>query len=80
MIILISILIVIILFLIKAIHIESNIGVNIALITFISSFYSLFNIMEKRYYNKFVDSPYHLMYVIGLFATILILVYEKRKF
>ena len=76
MIILISILIVIILFLIKAIHIESNIGVNIALITFISSFYSLFNIMEKRYYNKFVDSPYHLMYVIGLFATILILVYE----
>ena len=76
MIILISILIVIILFLIKAIHIESNIGVNIALITLISSFYSLFNIMEKRYYNKFVDSPYHLMYVIGLFATILILVYE----
>ena len=76
MIILISIMIVIILFLIKAIHIESNIGVNIALITFISSFYSLFNIMEKRYYNKFVDSPYHLMYVIGLFATILILVYE----
>ena len=76
MIILISILIVIILFLIKAIHIESNIEVNIALITFISSFYSLFNIMEKRYYNKFVDSPYHLMYVIGLFATILILVYE----
>ena len=76
MIILISILIVIILFLIKAIHIESNIGINIALITFISSFYSLFNIMEKRYYNKFVDSPYHLMYVIGLFATILILVYE----
>ena len=76
MIILISILIVIILFLIKAIHIESNIGVNIALITFISSFYSLFNIMEKRYYNKFVDSPYHLMFVIGLFATILILVYE----
>ena len=75
MIILISILIVIILFLIKAIHIESNIGVNIALITLISSFYSLFNIMEKRYYNKFVDSPYHLMYAIGLFATILILIY-----
>ena len=76
MIILISILIVIILFLIKAIPIESKIGINIVLITIVSSFYSFFNIMEKRYYNKFVDSPYHLMYVIGLFATILILVYE----
>jgi hypothetical protein len=32
--------------------------------------------MEKRYYNKFVDSPYHLMYAIGLFAIILILIYE----
>jgi hypothetical protein len=76
MIILISILIVIILFLINAIHIESKIGINIVLITIISSFYSFFNIMEKRYYNKFVDSPYHLMYAIGLFATILILIYE----
>ena len=76
MIILISILIVIILFLIKAIPIESKIGINIVLITIVSSFYSFFNIMEKRYYNKFVDSPYHLMYAIGLFATILILIYE----
>ena len=35
-----------------------------------------FNVLEKRYYNKFMDSPYHLMFVIGLYAIGIILIYE----
>ena len=61
----ISILVVIILYLI---HTSNNkLLINIVFIIITSSLYALFNIMEKKYYNIFMDSPYHLMFIIGLF-------------
>ena len=74
-IILISILIVIILFLIK-VSLTSEFYLHLIFILFVSSFYSLFNILEKKYYNIYMDSPYHLMFVIGLFSLILTTIYE----
>ena len=70
----ISILVVIILYLI---HTSNNkLLINIVFIIITSSLYALFNIMEKKYYNIFMDSPYHLMFIIGLFGIVLILLYE----
>ena len=74
-IILISILIVIILFLIK-VSLTSDFYLHLIFILFVSSFYSLFNILEKKYYNIYMDSPYHLMFEIGLFSLILTTIYE----
>jgi hypothetical protein len=42
----------------------------------ITLFFALFNAFEKRYYNKYMDSPYHLMFVIGAYALTLIIIYE----
>ncbi len=46
------------------------------LLLFTGSFYSLFNILEKRYYNKYIDSPYHFMFVIGLISLCILIPYE----
>jgi len=43
---------------------------------FTSSLYSLINILEKRYYNKFMDSPYHFMFIIGLISLCILIPYE----
>jgi len=43
---------------------------------FTSSLYSLFNILEKRYYNKYMDSPYHFMFIIGLISLCILIPYE----
>ena len=74
-IIVISILIVIILFLIKDENTE-NIFLNLLIVIVVTGLYALYNVFEKKYYNKYMDSPYHLMFMIGLFALILILIYE----
>ena len=71
----ISISIVMILFLIKKEQ-EENMWKKILVIIFVSSLYSLFNTLEKHYYSRYIGSPYHLMFVIGLFAIILTAIYE----
>ena len=43
---------------------------------FTGSFFSLFNILEKRYYNKYMDSPYNFMFIIGLISLIILIPYE----
>ena len=40
------------------------------------SSYSLFNTLEKKYYNIYMDSPYHFMFVIGLISLSLLIPYE----
>ena len=77
----ISILIVIILYLINNFikdtdENKENLFINLILILITSSLYAIFNIMEKKYYNFFLDSPYHLMFKVGLIGLILILFYE----
>ena len=73
----ISILVVIIVYLIN--YKRENILIiliNLVFIIITSSLYALFNTMEKKFYNIFMDSPYHLMFIIGLFGIIIILLYE----
>ena len=43
---------------------------------FIMSLYSLYDVLEKKYFNKFMDSPYHLMYIIGIISLCILLIYE----
>ena len=38
--------------------------------------FAVYNVVEKRYFNKYMDSPYHYMFVFGLISTIIILLYE----
>ena len=71
----ISTIIIIILFFIKD-EISKNIFVNIIFIIFVTGLFSLYNVMEKKYYNIYMDSPYHLMFVSGVYSLILILLYE----
>ena len=49
---------------------------NIIIIILITGFYALFNVLEKKYFNQYMDSPYNLMFFIGVFSLILILLYE----
>ena len=49
---------------------------EIGLMALIYSLYALYNVLEKRYFNKYMDSPYHLMFFIGVISLIMILLYE----
>ena len=46
------------------------------LLLFTGSLYSLFNILEKKYYNIYMDSPYHFMFIIGLTSLCILIPYE----
>ena len=74
-IIIVSILIVMILFLIKD-NITGSIFLNLLMIIIVTCFFSLYNALEKKYFIKYMDSPYHLMFMVGLYALSLILFYE----
>ena len=49
---------------------------NLVIILGIVIFYSLYNNLEKRYFNVYMDSPYYLMFVIGAMSICLIFPYE----
>ena len=49
---------------------------NFSLVLILTALYSLFDVLAKKYYNLFMDSPYHFMFIIGLFSSIPILLYE----
>ena len=55
---------------------NSNLAINILIMAVIMIFFAVFNVVEKRYFNKYMDSPYHYMFVVGLISTIIILLYE----
>ena len=38
--------------------------------------YSLFDVLGKKYYNTYMDSPYHLMFVVGVISLSLLILYE----
>ena len=50
--------------------------VNFAFVILVTALYSLFDVLEKKYYNLFMDSPYHFMFILGLYSSIAILLYE----
>ena len=54
----------------------SNIVVNFVLMFVILSLYAAYNVLEKKYFNIYMDSPYHLMFIVGLISLIVILFYE----
>ena len=49
---------------------------DMGLMAVIYTFYALFNVLEKRHYNIYMNSPYHLMFFIGLLSVIILLIYE----
>ena len=55
---------------------NSRLHINIAIMFIIYTIYALYNVVEKRYFNKFLDSPYHYMFVVGFISIIIILLYE----
>jgi len=55
---------------------SKNLLFNSFYLLFMASFYSLFNILEKRYYNIYMDSPYYFMFVIGLISLSIVIPYE----
>ena len=55
---------------------DKNLLFSSFFLLFTGSFYSLFNILEKRYYNKYMDSPYHFMFIIGLISLSILIPYE----
>ena len=64
-----------ILFFIKE-DISLGVLTNIVVIVIVTFLFSLFNVLQKKYYNIYMDSPYHFMFIIGLFGMSLILLYE----
>ena len=55
---------------------DKNLLFNTLFLLIIGSLYSLFDILEKRYYNKYMDSPYHFMFIIGLISLSILIPYE----
>ena len=74
-IIVISVVTITILFFIKD-DLTLNVFTNIIIIMIVTCLFPLFNILQKKYYNIYMDTPYHFMFIIGLFAMSLILLYE----
>ena len=55
---------------------NSNLPINILIMAVIMVLFAVYNVVEKKYFNKYMDSPYHYMFVVGLISTIIILLYE----
>lgn len=55
---------------------NSNLAANMGIMFVILSLYALYNVLEKKYFNKYMDSPYHMMFCIGFISLIFILLYE----
>ena len=75
-IILISIIIIIIIIFAEKSYLSKYDFLNYAPKIIITVFFSLFNVLGKKYYNIFIGSPYYFMFILGLFSLILILLYE----
>ena len=54
--------------------------IKIILIVIVTCLFALFNTLEYKYFDKYLDTPYHLMFIMGLISSILILIYEIITF
>ena len=72
----ISIIIVIIITFVKKHNFTGYDVLYLFLVIIVTALFTLFNVLEKKYYNSFMDSPYHFMFMVGVFASTLILLYE----
>ena len=55
---------------------NSNMVLNFLLMAIILSLYAVYNTLEKSYFNTYMDSPYHLMFVVGAISLVFIVLYE----
>ena len=55
---------------------NSHIAINCLLMAIILSLYAVYNTLEKKYFNTFMDSPYHLMFIVGAYSLVFIILYE----
>ena len=72
----INIIIVIIITFIRKLKFTGEEFLNLALVIIVTALFTLFNALEKKYYNLYMGSPYHFMFMVGLFSSTLILLYE----
>ena len=49
---------------------------NYATVIIITGLFALNNYLEKKYFNIYMDSPYHFMFMLDLFLLIIIFLYE----
>ena len=42
----------------------------------ITALFSLYNTLEKKYFNQFMDSIYHLMFIVGSICATILIIYE----
>ena len=56
---------------------STNLFINSLFLILIAGLYSLFDVLCKKLYNSFYDSPYHFMFVIGLMSLSILFLYES---
>ena len=56
---------------------RDNLFINSLYLILVVCLYSLFDVLAKKYYNIFFDSPYHFMFVVGLISLSLLMLYES---
>ena len=55
---------------------NENLAINMLLMFIIDSLYGVYDTAQKWYFNAYMDSPYHLMFCVGLISVVIILIYE----
>jgi hypothetical protein len=55
---------------------NGNLFINSLYLILIACLYALYNVLTKKYYNIYIGSPYHFMFVIGLISLSIVILYE----
>ena len=55
---------------------NENLAINMLLMFIIDFLYGVYDTAQKWYFNAYMDSPYHLMFCVGLISVVIILIYE----
>ena len=55
---------------------NENLAINMLLMFIIDFLYGVYDTAQKWYFNAYMDSPYHLMFCVGLISIVIILIYE----
>ena len=56
---------------------STNLFINSLYLILIAGLYSLFDVLCKKFYNSFFDSPFHFMFVVGLMSLSILFLYES---
>ena len=54
----------------------SNMAINLGLMAAIIFLYASYNVLETKFFNVYMTSPYYLMFIIGAISLTLIIIYE----